>query len=75
MAMISEAEKKRRQRAVESSEGSLAMEGQYLDPATRELNRRYIEGELTLQEFSRAIEVHVADMVRSLREDSAAIAV
>lgn len=70
--MISEAEKARRRRAVGSSEGSLAMEGQSLDAFTRDLNRRYIDGEISLDEFSRAIDDHLAALAQSLREESLA---
>ena len=68
--MISESEKARRRRAVGSSEGSLEMEGQSLDAFTRDLNKRYVEGDLSLEEFSRAIDEHVATMAQALREKS-----
>ena len=63
MALLSEVEKQQRRRAVASSEGSLAMEGQALDSTTAELSRRYAEGELTLQQFGALIEQHAASLV------------
>jgi hypothetical protein len=72
MASISEQQRKERARSVSSSEGSLAMEGQYLDASTRSLNERYISGELTLEQFSLAIDRHVAQLAESLRENQLA---
>ncbi len=71
--MISKTERNRRERAVASSEGSLAIEGQTLDEATRELNRRYIAGELTFEQFSDAIDHHVAQLAKAIREQTLAI--
>ncbi len=38
------------------------MEGLSLDAITREINRKYIAGEMTLEEFSNAIDAHVASI-------------
>ncbi len=69
MGEITASEKARRHRAVASSVGSLAMEGQRLDAATLDLNRRYVAGELTLDEFSAAIDQHLLEVVRSFHEE------
>lgn len=71
--MISEAEKQRRLRAVKSSEASLAIEGQELDAHVQELNRRYISGELSFDEFSMAIDRHVQALAAAMRTESLAI--
>jgi len=63
---ISEAEKIRRHRAVASSEGSLAMEGQFLDDTSKELSRRYADGEITLEEFGFLMEIHVQELASRL---------
>lgn len=72
MAAISEMESKRRERVVSSSVGSLAMEGQQLDAVTVALNQRYVNGDLTLEEFSEAVERHVQELARSLQGESLA---
>ncbi len=68
MALLSEIEKQQRSRAVASSEGSLAMEGQALDPTTADLSRRYAEGELTLEQFGSLIEQHAASLVEQYQQ-------
>ncbi len=52
---ISIDEKVRRTKAVEYARASVRLEGFVLDTETEELNRRYIEGEITSDEHSAAI--------------------
>ena len=73
MARITEAEKVQRHRAVASSQGSLAMEGQSLDPLMLELSRRYAEGELSLEEFGKQVEQHAASLVADRKAKSLAL--
>lgn len=73
MVSISEAEKQRRRRVIASSEGSLAMEGQVLDSATQELNRRYAEGELTLEQLGEQVEKHVATLLAEMKRERAVV--
>ena len=73
MLDITEAEKARRRRAVESSQGSLAMEGQSLDPETLELSRRYADGEISLEEFGRHIEQHAMSLAAVMKAKSLAL--
>ncbi|RYD23027.1 MAG: hypothetical protein EOP89_12290 [Lysobacteraceae bacterium] len=54
---ISGEERARRQRAVDFARGSVRYEGFILGPEVEELNRRFIEGELTSDE-------HVAEILR-----------
>ena len=54
---ISAEERARRQRAVDFARGSVRFEGFILGPEVEELNRRFIEGELTSDE-------HVAETLR-----------
>jgi hypothetical protein len=75
MSMIVEAEKQRRQRAVASSQGSLAMEGLQLDSVSVELSRRYAEGEIDLHEFGRLTDQHLAQLAaRAKAEEFSAVA-
>lgn len=55
---ISDAERARRQEAIDFARGSVRLEGFILSPAVEELNRRYIEGEITSEEHSAAIREH-----------------
>ena len=48
-------EKVRRTKAVNYARASVRLEGFVLDTETEELNRRYIEGEITSDEHSAAI--------------------
>ena len=59
MADISEEEKLRRRQINESVIGTNAMEGLVLDAETLALMRRYEEGELTSQQLSVEINLHV----------------
>ena len=54
---ISAEERAKRQRAVDFARGSVRFEGFILSPEVEELNRRFIEGELTSDE-------HVAETLR-----------
>lgn len=54
---ISAEERAKRQRAVDIARGSVCFEGAILGPEVEELNRRFIEGELTSDE-------HVAETRR-----------
>jgi len=54
---ISAEERAKRQRAVDFARGSVRFEGFILSPEVEELNRRFIEGELTSEE-------HVAETLR-----------
>jgi hypothetical protein len=62
MAVISEEEKLRRRRAVESVLGTNAMEGIFLDAPTLALMRRFETGDIEIEELSAAIDLHVSDM-------------
>jgi Antitoxin VbhA len=63
MASISEAEKLRRRQINESVIGTNAMEGLELDPETLTLMRRFEEGELTRQQLSEEIDLHVKKLL------------
>lgn len=54
---ISAEERAKRQRAVDFARGSVRYEGFVLSPEVEELNRRFIEGDLTSDE-------HVAETLR-----------
>jgi hypothetical protein len=57
-----------------SVQGTLAMEGLSLDPASVEIGRRYDAGEITLEQFSAAMQAHVASLTsqgRRKQEDAA----
>ena len=57
-----------------SVQGTLAMEGLSLDPASVEIGRRYDAGEITLEEFSAAMQAHVENLTsqsRRKQEDAA----
>ena len=58
MAQISEEEKRRRREGNESVFGTHAMEGLEPDEATRTIFHRYAEGELTMEQFSDAMDQH-----------------
>lgn len=67
MPSISEEEKLRRQRIVRSVTGTNAMEGIEPDAATQALFDRYKSGELTLEEFSSAMDAHAHALVAACR--------
>ena len=52
---LSEAERARRQEAVDYARSSVWLEGFVLSPEVEELNRRYVIGEITSAEHSEAI--------------------
>jgi Antitoxin VbhA len=58
MVQIPEEEKQRRRTAMQSILGSHAMEGLFPDEASSSLINRYIEGELTLEQFSQSMDEH-----------------
>lgn len=53
--VIAEAERARRQEAVDYARTSVRLEGFVLSPEVEELNRRYVAGEITSAEHSEAI--------------------
>ncbi len=63
MAAISEEEKLNRRNANASVIGTNAMEGLTLDSETLTLMRRFEDGELSRQQLSAAIDLHVASML------------
>ncbi len=58
MAVLSEEEKLERRRSNESIFGTFAMEGLYPDEPTRAIFKQYEEGQLTLDQFSEAMDRH-----------------
>lgn len=52
---ISPEEQQRRIDEVNYARGSMRLEGFILSPSVEDLNRRYIDGELTSEEFSQTI--------------------
>ena len=54
-ARISDAERQRRQKAVDFARNNVRLEGFILPAEVEELNRRYIAGEMTSEEHSAAI--------------------
>ena len=52
----------------ESVIGSLAMEGLTLDPVSAEIGRRFDQGEITLAEFSSAMQAHVSKLAETARQ-------
>jgi hypothetical protein len=67
MPEISEQEKQRRQRMVRSVLGTHAMEGLFPDEPSLSLMRRYEHGELTLDEFSDAMDAHAYSLADSFK--------
>ncbi len=63
MAAISEEEKLNRRNANAGVIGTNAMEGLTLDSETLTLMRRFEDGELSRQQLSAAIDLHVASML------------
>jgi len=56
---ISPEERARRKAAIDYARGSMRLEGFIVDEATEDLNRRYIEGEMTSEQHSAAIRASV----------------
>jgi len=67
MPAISEEEKLRRRLSNESILGSSAMEGLFPDEATLAILQRYEGGELTLEEFSAAMDQHAHHLLAAQR--------
>jgi len=63
VAQISEEEKRRRREGNESVFGTHAMEGLEPDEATRAIFHRYAEGDLTMEQFSEAMDQHVHQLL------------
>lgn len=57
-AKISAEEMERRKAAVDYARGSVRLEGFVVSPFAEEMNRRYINGEITRQELTAAILAH-----------------
>jgi hypothetical protein len=57
-AEISAEERGRRKAAVDYARGSVRLEGFVLSPAVEEMNRRYIDGEITSNQLTAAILAH-----------------
>lgn len=53
--LITEAERARRQEAIDEARATVRLEGFVLSPEVEELNRRYVAGEMTGDEHSEAI--------------------
>jgi hypothetical protein len=68
MATISEDEKRSRHASMQSVLGSHAMEGLFPDAATSALIKRYEEGELTLDQFSEAMDIHAQKLLAAQRK-------
>ena len=66
MENITIVEKQRRRQIAESVIGTHAMEGLHVDTETRRILDGYAEGELTLAQFSTAMEQHAADVLKEL---------
>lgn len=65
---ISEQEKHERQIAVGSVLGTNAMEGIFPDPTTADLLERYGTGELSMDQFSSAMDRHAEQRVKAQRQ-------
>ena len=52
---ISDAERARRKAAIDYARGSIRLEGFVVSPTVDDLSRRYVDGEITLEEHSAAI--------------------
>jgi hypothetical protein len=68
MQTISEVEKRARLEAVGSVVGTHAMEGIRLDATVELLMNRYAEGELSLEQFSVAMDAHAQATLAKHRE-------
>jgi hypothetical protein len=67
MARISEAEKLSRQRSNQSALGTFAMEGLTPDAATLALMQQFEQGDLTLEQFSTAMDTHAQKLLAAQR--------
>lgn len=57
-AKISAGERARRKAAIDHARGSVRLEGFVVSPAVEEMNRRYVDGEITRAELTAAILAH-----------------
>jgi hypothetical protein len=55
---ISAEEREQRKAAIDYARGSVRLEGLIVSPFAEEMNRRYIDGEITRQELTAAILAH-----------------
>ena len=67
MPSFSEDEMNGRQRSVASNLGTHAMEGIFPDGPTLTILRQYEHGELTLEQFSKAMDAHARKLIASSR--------
>jgi hypothetical protein len=65
---VSAQEKQARAEQNQSVLGTLAMEGITLDPVSLEIGRRFDQGEITLAEFSAAMQAHIAKLASDARQ-------
>lgn len=72
MPTLSAEEKLGRSESMASVLGTHAMEGLLPDEATKKIMRRYSDGELTLEEFSAAMDAYGKALVEATRLNSAA---
>jgi hypothetical protein len=68
MPVISEEEKRRRLQVVESVIGTNTIAGIELDAATHEIFQRFASGDLTLDQFSAAMDAHALELVAAHRD-------
>jgi hypothetical protein len=66
------AQEKARTERNQSVLGTLAMEGIAPDPVSLEIGRRFDQGEITLAEFSAAMQTHLATLASAARRAQAA---
>ncbi len=72
MTAITDAERARRYRIVESAIGTHVMEGLEPDAPTRQIMLQWAEGELTMEQFSAAMQRHAEGVLADLRRRSLA---
>ena len=66
MATLSEQELKHRRDSIASNLGTHAMEGLFPDAATLTILRRFETGELTLDQFSAAMDAHAKALLAAM---------
>ena len=69
--VLSRQETKARSEQNRSVLGTLAMEGLILDSVSAEIGRRFDQGEITLDEFSAAMQAHIAKLASIARRKEA----
>ncbi len=72
MNAITDAERKRRHRIVESTIGTHVMEGLEPDAITRQIMLQWADGEMTMEHFSAAMQRHAEDVLTKIRRESLA---